>query len=324
MVTCLRLLSTSRNNLMEICLRSKNNDKKNQNIGELLRIGKGLLKKNGSRNAEQESILLLSYLLNKEKSDIFLNRDFQVSALQTRQYYDWIDQRIEGVPIQYITGFQNFMGLEFATKKGVFIPRPETEILVEQVIEIIEMMPMQKELNFLDLGTGSGVIPITICSYFQKKGVTINFLAIDISRTAIELAHKNAQMYNCHTHIKFLQGELFKPLKELKQPIYLDGIISNPPYIDQADWGKLPDEVRFFEPAEALWGGAKGIELYKRIISESPVFLKPNGFLALEIGFRQKKDISMLLAGNADFQNQFTTFRDYFQHDRGIIAFKKY
>lgn len=310
---------------METYLLSKNSEEMNKrNISDLLMIGKTLLKKNGNKNAEQESILLLSYLLNREKSDIFLNRDFQVSALQTRQYYDWIDQRIEGVPIQYITGFQNFMGLEFATLKGVFIARPETEILVEKVIELIEMMPVKQELSFLDLGTGSGVIPITICSYFQKKGVAINFFAIDISRTAGELAHKNAQMYNCHNHIKFLQGEFFEPLQELEQPAYLDGIISNPPYIDQADWNELPDEVRLFEPAEALLGGIKGIDLYKRIILESPALLKPNGFLALEIGHQQKKDISMLLAGNANFQKEIITFKDYLQQDRGIIAFKNH
>lgn len=308
---------------MDTSVILKNKDKNSIfNIGELLTIGKTLLTKSGNNSAELESVLLLSYLLNKEKSDLFLNMSLPVSLSQIKQYYKWIRKRIGGMPIQYITGFQNFMGLEFSISEGVFIPRAETEILVEKVIAIVERMQEKDELLFLDLGVGSGVIPVTICSYFQKRGIPINFFAVDISETAIELARKNAQKYNCQHHINFFQGKLFNPLQKLKQTIYFDGIISNPPYISAAEWHKLPDEIRLFEPAKALSGGEKGMDYYEKIILESPVFLKPNGFLALEIGHQQKNDIIQILTGNTDFQENIITFKDYYQQDRGIIAFK--
>ena len=308
---------------MDASVILENKDKNNIfNIGELLTIGKTLLTNNGNNNAELESVLLLSYLLNKEKSDLFLNMSLPVSLSRTIQYHKWIRKRIDGMPIQYITGFQNFMGLEFSISEGVFIPRAETEILVERVIAIIEMMQKKDGLLFLDLGVGSGVIPITICSYFQERGIPVNFFAVDISETAIELARQNAQKYNCQHHINFFQGRLFEPLQKLKQIIRFDGIISNPPYISTAEWGKLPDEIRLFEPAKALLGGEKGIYYYEKITLESPAFLKPNGFLALEIGHQQKNDILQILTDNTDFQENIITFKDYYQQDRGIIAFK--
>ncbi len=308
---------------MDNCSINKTVEKTDkQNIGDLLHFGKAVLEQNSNQNAESESILLLSYLLNKEKSALFLNRHLPVSPYKTKRFYEWVEQRKKGIPIQYITGFQNFMGLEFETSEGVFIPRSETEILVEKIIELIEMFPEKKRLSLLDLGAGSGVIPITVCSFFQKKGRDVNFYAVDVSEKALRLAAKNAQKFHCQNHINFMKGELFTPLKELNRSILFDGIISNPPYISHRDWKNLPDEVRIFEPPEALLGGEKGLDFYQKIIRESPKFLKPGGFLALEFGHRQKNDIKQLITENANYLQKVITFRDYYHNDRGIIAFK--
>jgi release factor glutamine methyltransferase len=292
-------------------------------IGDLLNKGKTLLRKYGSERAEQESILLLSYLLKRKKSELFLNREVPVSSKKIRQYYQWLRKRREGYPVQYITGFQNFMGLEFAVSERVLIPRPETELLVENVIHLIEMLSGRKEIYLMDIGVGSGVIPITICHYFKNKNRYIDFHAVDLSSDALALASKNARRFHCQNNIQFYQGNLFQPFRRKEQFNTFDGIISNPPYISKMEWDNLPDEIRLFEPPLALLGGEKGIDFYKTIIKEAPQFLKPGGFLALEIGHQQKNIVCQFIKDNTNFQKEIKTFRDYYQNDRGIIAFKR-
>ena len=308
--------------MIPIYLNNSLKQKSEQCIGDLLSKGKLLLERSGNNRAEQESVLLLSYLLGREKSYLFLNRHLPVSRIKIERYYRWIRERRKGIPIQYITGFQNFMGLEFAVSEGVFIPRAETEILVEKVIQLIEMIPEKKQFCLMDIGVGSGAIPIAICYYLQKKNKYINFHAVDISIEAIKLASMNAKKFHCQKNIYLYQGNLFQPYQENKYLNTFDGIISNPPYLSQAEWNNLPEEIRLFEPPAALLGGEKGLNFYKKIIFDSPAFLKPDGFLALEIGHQQKYDVYRMIKNNTNFQKEIITFSDYYQNDRGIIAFK--
>ncbi len=306
-----------------LSIKNIKKEKKAQNIGDLLSKGNLFLKRNGIEKAEQESVLLLSYLLNREKSYIFLNRNVPVPPIKTEQYYFWLKKRSEGAPLQYITGFQNFMGLEFAVSERVLIPRPETELLVEKVIQLIEMLPDKKQIYLMDIGVGSGVIPVAICHHFKKKKKYINFHVVDISSDAIELASGNARRFHCQNNIHFYQGNLFQPFRENKQFNAFDGIISNPPYISKKEWSNLPDEIRLFEPSLALLGGERGIDFYEIIIKEAPEFLKPGSFLALEIGHQQKNVVSQMIEDNTNYQKEISVFKDYYQNDRGIIAFKK-
>jgi release factor glutamine methyltransferase len=303
-------------------LKNKTMETNKQNIGKLLSKGKNLLMESGNSRAEHESVLFLSYLLHRGKSDLFLNRDLPVSKQKIRQYFQWILDRSKGVPFQYITGLQNFMGLEFEVAKGVFIPRAETEILVEKVIQLIELLPEKKEWRLLDIGVGSGVIPISICSYFQKKDQHIHFCAIDVSQKALALAQKNARKFHCQKKIDFYQGDLFQALEDWQSSMEFDGIISNPPYISKKEWDTLSDEIRLYEPTEALLGGEQGLHFYLKIISQSPKFLKAGGFLAFEIGHQQKKLVHQIIADNPNFKKDIITFPDYFQNDRVIITFK--
>jgi len=297
-------------------------DKKKKNIGELLADGELILKKSGNKSADEESLLLLSYLLKREKFDIYLNRSLDVSFRENQLYYEWIDKRVKGIPIQYITGFQNFMGMEFKIVKGVFIPRPETEILVEELIKLIESMPNELELSFLDIGVGSGIIPISICKYFQKRYKNIQFYAIDISLKAIELAEENAKKFKCEDRIFFFQGDIFFALKMLNSSILFDGIISNPPYISRDEMVKLPDEIYLHEPREALFGGEQGLDYYQKIICQSPEYLKKGkSFLALEIGHKQKDPVCKIINQSGCFKEKVSIFSDYYQNDRAIIAF---
>ncbi len=297
-------------------------DKKKKNIGELLADGELILKKSGNKSAAEESLLLLSYLLKREKFDIYLNRSLDVSFRETQLYYEWIDRRTRGTPVQYITGFQNFMGMEFKIAKGVFIPRPETEILVEELIKLIESMPNEVELSFLDIGVGSGIIPVSICQYFQKSNKNIHFYAIDISMKAIELAEENAKKFKCEDRITFFHGDIFFALKMLNSSILFDGIISNPPYISRDEMYRLPDEIYLHEPRKALYGGEEGLDYYQKIICQSPEYLKKGkSFLALEIGHKQKDPVCKIINQTGCFKEKVSIFSDYYQNDRAIVAF---
>ena len=154
----------------------------------------------------------MSYLLNKSKSEIFLNRTEAIPPKRAK-IYTWLKKE-KGVPIQHITGYQNFMGLEFAVSKNVFIPRLDTEILVEEIIRIIENITEAKCLHLMDLGTGSGIIPISICHYFRNESITYDFYAVDISVDAIKLAKKNARLFNCWNRVNFYHGNLFQPFQK--------------------------------------------------------------------------------------------------------------
>jgi release factor glutamine methyltransferase len=305
-----------------VIINKKLAQKKNRSIGEVLTEGKLKLQESRYNKSGQEAELLLSYLLNRERYDLFLNHLLPVSPRKICRYYQWIKQRNKGVPIQYITGFQNFMGLEFQIKEGVFIPRPETEILVEKMIYLIESIPGKDELFFLDIGVGSGVIPITICHHFKKSNKKVHFYAIDISNKALKLAKENAKIFHCENSINFYQKDIFLTLPGLDLPVVFDGIISNPPYIAWDEWHELTDEVSLHEPREALDGGKDGLRFYQEIIQKSPGYLKKeNAFLALEIGHNQKEAVYQMITRNRYYKKEVIVFRDYYQNDRGIIAF---
>ncbi len=301
---------------------NKEKQENEQCIGDLLAKGKLILDRSGNSRAEQESALLLSYLLDKERSYLYLNRHLPIPKTKVKLYYQWIIKRSKDMPIQYITGFQNFMGLEFAVSEGVFIPRAETEILVEKVIQLIEMVPETKQLSLLDIGVGCGVIPITICYYFKKRGKGINFHAVDLSAEALALAAKNAQRFQCEKNIHFYCGNLFQPLRKIQHSLNFEGIISNPPYLSRRDWENLPVEIRHFEPAMAFLAGERGLDFYEKIIAQSPQYLKPGGFLALEIGHQQKDALYQIIHSNQNYQRKICVLPDYYQNDRVIIAFK--
>ena len=298
----------------------KNSDKKNKKIGEILAEGEEILRKSGRSRADEESLILLSYLLKKERFDLLLNRFLNVSPGDKKRYYDWIEERAKGIPLQYITGFQNFMGMEFKLRKSIFIPRPETEILVEEIIKLIESMPDRTKLYFLDIGTGSGVIPISICYYFQNTSKDIHFYASDISNKAIKLAQENAKRFSCETKVTFLYGDFFET-QSLNSSLCFDGIISNPPYISKSEFSNLPEEVYHYEPKKALFGGIKGLDYYQKIMKQSSKYLKKrNSFLALEIGHKQKEAVSRMIKNAGNFQDKILVFRDYYQNDRVIVA----
>lgn len=212
-------------------------------------------------------------------------------------------------PLAYIVGYQPFLGLNFLVDKNVLIPRPETELLVEEALK--HAKPENKHLSILDVGTGSGVIAVSIANALDKVSIT----AIDISEGAIAIANKNAQFHNVINKIKFIKSDLFSCIPKGTK---FDLIVSNPPYIPSDEIETLQTGIKDFEPRVAIDGGLDGLDIIKRIAGEVCYFLKDNGKLFLEIGFGQAKEIRKILKKNK-FKN-IKIIKDYAEIERIVMA----
>jgi len=270
-------------------------------------------------NSSGEAEILLSYLLKIKRSEIYLNFDKILSNNERKELEQAIQKRLKNIPLQYITKHQEFMGMDFFIEEGVLIPRPETEILVEKIIEKLKNKKPDSHLRVADLGTGSGIIAISMAKYI--KNITI--YAIDISEKSLKLASKNALKHNCEDKIVFIQGDLFEPLREKIDQNCLDGVVSNPPYISLEDFKSLPVEIREREPKIALCGGVNGMDYYRKIVKKASYFLKKNGFVALEVGAGQAKKVKELILKENDFKQNIEIFRDYSNIERVVIAYCK-
>ena len=252
----------------------------------------------------QEARILLAFVLNKNKEYLVINEDYELSCEEQEKFEQAVMRLTDGEPLQHITGKQEFMGLEFIVNKDVLIPRADTEILVEEVIDILN--GMQKDVYILDLCTGSGAIAISIAKYVEN----VEILATDISEEALCIAKKN---YKDNSKIKFLQSDLFENIEEK-----FDLIVSNPPYIGKEEMEELDVEVKK-EPVLALDGGPEGLDFYRRIISEAYKYLKPDGYLCLEIGYNQRESVIKLIEANGKYGNIYAK-KDLAENDRVVIC----
>jgi len=261
------------------------NKYKFQTVGQALKNISKIFKNKGITNSEREAEILLSYFLKMNRSKMYLNGDRELKNKEKLQLEDMIEKRIKKIPLQYITKHQEFMGMDFLVEKGVLIPRPETEILVEEAIKKLKNYKYSDNLEVADLGTGTGVIAISIAKFTED----VIIYATDISKNSLQIALKNAKKHDCKDKIIFLQGDLFEPFIGRIKKNSLDGIISNPPYIDSYDFKSLPPEIKNNEPKIALSGGIDGLDYYRKIMRKSLQYLKKNGFLALEVGLNQSQ-----------------------------------
>ena len=238
-----------------------------------------------------EEEFLVCEALGIDRSDLILNPELSKSDNPKLQEFKKRSNNNE--PLAYITGYQPFMGLDFIVDQNVLIPRPETELLVEEAIKIckrnsrfdIRYSIDYSRLSIIDIGTGSGAIAVTLAKLIPNATV----VATDISSEAIEIAKNNANKHG--VSVSFRKGTLFEPLKEEK----FDVIVSNPPYIPTDDIQSLEPNVKGFEPILALDGGKDGLDIIRKLISEAKHYLKPNGYLLFEFGFGQSEAIEKLL-----------------------------
>jgi len=253
-----------------------------------------LLSDEGIQNPQLDAEVLLAYVLNKDRVQLYIYPDYVLSNRECLQYKTLIGKRLERVPVSYLTGHKEFMSLDFKVNRNILIPRPETEMLVETVCKFGSNTPLRpsQEGNdagsrVLDLGTGSGAIAVSLAEYNPDWSV----LATDVSMDALLIARENAIFHGVIDRVWFIQTDLFDGIS----PNYkFDWIVSNPPYIPTSDLSSLSDEIRKYEPILALDGGIDGLDVIIRIIENAFLFLKSFGHLAIEIGYGQSDDVQRI------------------------------
>lgn len=257
-------------------------------IHQILLDAVNILKQNNVQTPRLDAEVILAHLLGWDRIDLITRSREVLDQDLEQEYYHFIQERAAGKPVQYITGQQEFMGLNFKVTPDVLIPRPDTEILVETAIK--EAGTMEPPLTIVDVGTGSGAISISLAHYI--KGAHIH--SIDISPKALGVAMENARLHSLEHRVTFYQGDLFDPIDDLLRS-RVDLLVSNPPYIPTHKIPNLQREVRYYEPTLALDGGEDGLDYYRRIIQEGEKFLSPRGCLILEVGHDQGARVAELL-----------------------------
>lgn len=236
------------------------------------------LQSRGFTAPRPEAEQLLGHVLSYKRLDLYLHFDEPVAPQHLDKYRDCIKRRLKHEPIQYITGETEFYSLAFNVRPGVLIPRPETEILVDRAISLCtEHWKNEERIHLLDMGTGSGNIAISLAKNLPKAEVA----AVDISPEALEIARENAHNLEVENRIHFRRGSLFEMGGIAWKDLH--GIVSNPPYVSSADFQALPEEIRKYEPEEALHDQEDGFRFYPELCLRAQQWLRPGGFLMVEV-----------------------------------------
>lgn len=281
--------------------------KKNKTVANALLEGKRRLQLAGKDNFAFEAELLLMEACKMSRIQLFTQGENPISLEEEWDYNEYLNQRELNRPLQYILGQCEFMGLPFCVGEGVLIPRGDTELLVETVLSFSKENNIQR---VIDLGTGSGCIPICLSHYGK-----LDCVGVDISPKALDFARKNEEVNQ--VEVEWLESDLFDQVSSLWKGSF-DAIVSNPPYIAKAEIETLMPEVRDFEPQNALDGGDDGLAFYQRIIRDSGHWLKNGGWLFFEIGYDQGEALlSMMEAAGFD---QCTLRKDLSGLDRVVFG----
>lgn len=257
-------------------------------------------------------IFLQKALGDVDRIYIHLNLNKELTKEQYDEFLGYINDRINGRPVAYIVGNREFMGLDFFVKEGVLIPRPDTETLVEEIIELCKNK--NEEINIVDIGTGSGAITVSLAKYIENSNIT----SLDISDIPLEVGKINAVNNGVDDRIEFLKSDVFTAIKNTKKKF--DIIVSNPPYIPKKDIETLHTQVKDYEPYNALEGGEDGLDFYRQITEESVQYLKQGGILAYEVGHDQAEDVSKIMKHHG--YDKIYTKKDIQGIDRVVIGFK--
>lgn len=284
-------------------------------IKEAIMEASSFLCRKGLESPRVEAELLLAFLLQRERLYLYLHGEEELSARLAEDYLDTVRRRGTGEPLAYITGIKEFMGLNFRVERGTLIPRPETEHLVEGVINWFnEFLPQPKNdepCRILDLGTGCGNIALALV-YFLPGVMAVG---VDISKKALKLAITNAKELGLQDRIKFLNGDYWQALSREKRKYH--AIVSNPPYIPVKSLPSLSREVQQ-EPRIALDGGIDGLEAYRKIFYKVREYLSPSGLLALEVGAGQADSV-LEMGRKAGFLEKNDLIKDYAGVERVVL-----
>jgi release factor glutamine methyltransferase len=243
----------------------------------------------GLSEPRREAGSLLSHSIGSDQAFLITHSDDELTAEQLSAFRASVGRRAAGEPFQYIAGRQEFYGLEFEVNADVLIPRPETELLVEEALELLKGLDAPL---LCDVGTGSGCIAVTLLH--ERKDAS--GVALDVSKAALAVAARNAARHGVGERLRLFVSDCFDALRsDGHEELRFDLIASNPPYVAESDIGGLQKEVREHEPRVALTPGGDGLSVIRRLVAEAPRFLKPGGHLLLEIGFNQHERVGALI-----------------------------
>ena len=278
------------------------------NIENTLNNAVKILNKSKIKNSILDSEILLSQAINRDRKYIFLNSKENLKQKYSKNFNNLIARRRKGEPIAYLINKKEFWKQSFYVDQNVLIPRPDTELIIEQVLKLFLK---NSKLQILDIGTGSGCILLSLL----KEMPNCNGIGIDISKKSINISKYNAKMLQLTNKVKFYQSDVdnFKIGK-------YDLIVSNPPYIEELSLKYLENDVVYFEPKLALNGGIDGFSKIRKVINKATVLIKKNGKLVLEIGFNQKNKVQEMLRKKGFYINK--TLKDYGKKDRCVISTK--
>lgn len=259
-------------------------------IGDAIAWGAELLDESDAPvpNSRADATLLLRFVLDIPHAELLAYRERPLTRAQTERFNALIQERRKGRPIQYITGVQEFFGLEFRVTPDVLIPRPETEHVVEAAIERLKDHAAPR---IADIGTGSGCIAVALAHALPQAEI----VTLDISEAALSIAKENARRNGVESRIRFMQSDLLAAVAGASAADFFDAIVSNPPYVAESERKTLSPEVRDFEPSVALFAGPSGLEFYERLIVQAAPLLNPSGWLIVEIGHGQLDAIAAIL-----------------------------
>ena len=267
------------------------------------------LKKNKISSALLDSELLLSKVIKKDRKFILLNLDKEIDQSDQKSFRDLIIKRSNGKPLAHLTGIKSFWNYDFKINEKVLIPRPDTEIIVEQVLDIYKN---KNNLNFLEVGIGSGCIGLSILK--EKK--SFKATGVDLSQDCIEICKSNANILGVGDRLKLLKSDVDNLIFRK-----YDLVVSNPPYVKKLDLSKLNKEVKNYEPRLALDGGLEGLSVIRKVIKKATELIKIRGKLILEIGYDQKEPVKKILNENNFYINKI--IKDLAKNDRCIVSTKK-
>ena len=278
------------------------------NFNQILKKGGNFLKKNKIKNPYLDVELILSKVVNRKREEILLNINNKLKNSDIKKFKHFLLRRHQKEPMAYILGYKHFWKYKFFTNRFVLIPRPDTELVIE---ETLKYLPNDKSKKILDVGTGSGCIVMSLLKERPKCKAT----AIDVSIKAINVAKTNAKLHQLENKINFINIDIDK----LKSYNY-DLVISNPPYINSIEFNRLGDDIKSHEPKIALSGGSDGLKDLKKVIFKSKKLLKVNGKLIIEIGHKQKNICTKILNENNFYINK--SSKDLSGKDRCIVSTK--
>lgn len=282
-----------------------------KNVAQVLKSAENRLEVAKIDSPRLDAEILLAHVLNCRRLDLYIDSEKKLPLETVLRFNELINRRLNKIPVAYLIGTREFMGLSFAVNENVLIPRPDTEILTEFVGEYLRKLG--KTVNFADIGTGSGAIAVSILKFVKNSRAAM----VDISAEALKVAKFNAEKFNVDDRAEFFCGDMFLPLKGR----IFDAIVSNPPYIPTNDIKNLQAEVKN-EPKLALDGGIDGLNFYRRIISNAPNFLTAGGLLAVEIGINQAETVKNLIDTDKNFTDA-EIFRDLSGIERVIAAYRR-